>query len=252
MSHNQPEKPPRRVVRLHHPLAQEAGTLKLDREQLHYLRNVLRLKPGHRLLVFNGKGQQWQANVTQLDKKGGALKLGDAVAATAPSRLDLTLVQGISKGDRMDTSIQKAVELGVNRVIPVMTQWGDVRLKDERLEKKLRHWQQVAISACEQCGRADVPEVASPTSLDDYLREKTRPAIYLDPRAEQSLAETMPASGTALDILIGPEGGFSDSEIRSMQENHCQGVRLGSRVLRTETAGPAVIAALQALAGDFQ
>ena len=252
MSVEASKKASRRVVRLHHRQAQGPGALALDRDQAHYLRTVLRLKPGQSLLVFNGQGQQWQATLEQLDKKGGQLQLGDAVAATPPSRLNLTLVQGISKGDRMDTSIQKAVELGVNRIVPMMTQWSDVRLNNERLQKKQRHWQQVAISACEQCGRADVPEVTAAVSLDDYLRAKKHPGIYLDPRAARTLAEVAPAAGESLDILIGPEGGFSDAEIQAMQANQCQGVRLGARILRTETAGPAVIAALQALAGDFR
>ncbi len=243
--------PSRRRIRLYHPQARAAGPLTLDREQAHYLRNVLRLKPGQPLLVFDGQGQQWQAVVEELGKKDATLVLHKPLAATAPSRLDLTLVQAISKGDRMDTSIQKAVELGVNAIVPLVTEWGDVRLSGERLQKKHRHWQAVAVSACEQSGRADVPRVAAPVSLPAYLKHKTRAGIFLDPRADHTLASVAPQARQGLDILIGPEGGFSDSEIDSLNAAGCQGVHLGQRILRTETAGPAVIAGLQALVGDF-
>ncbi len=245
------EKKPRRHVRLYHPGATKAGLLPLNREQAHYLRAVLRMQAGDAVRVFDGTGHEWQARVEALGKKDGTLKVTAPLEPVPPSPLDLTLVQAVSKGDRMDTSIQKAVELGVRRIIPVFTQWGDVRLQGNRLLKKHRHWQHVAISACEQCGRADVPPVAMPMPLSEYLQQHTAHlGIFLDPRASTSLKSLVSRLPAPVHILIGPEGGFSDAEIATLRHHDLTGIRLGPRILRTETAGPAVIAALQAMAGD--
>ncbi len=241
-----------RTIRLYHPEASAPGPLGLNQDQAHYLRNVLRMTPGHSLQVFNGNGLQWQARVDTLSRKSGQITLLKPIAALPASCLDLTLVQAISKGDRMDFCIQKSVELGVNRICPVFSQRGDVKLRGERLEKKLRHWRQVAISACEQCGRSDLPCVEEPAPLSAYLEKNSHPGIFLDPRADDTLTSAAPLSRQTLDILVGPEGGFSMEEVAALKNNGCIGIRLGPRILRTETAGPAVIAALQALAGDFR
>ncbi|MCI4410129.1 MAG: 16S rRNA (uracil(1498)-N(3))-methyltransferase [Thiotrichales bacterium] len=229
-----------------------AGTsLALPDEARHYLVNVLRARDGFSISLFNGAGTLAQARL-QLGKKDASVCIESVVADTSmESPLHLTLAQGISRGERMDTSLQKATELGITAIQPLFTQYCEVKLEDqEKVAKRMAHWQQVIISACEQSGRSCVPTLHAPMSLNDWLA--TRPSgLVLHPYVTQRL-NTLEADLFAQpqSLLIGPEGGLSEAEVTQATAIGMIAVQLGKRILRTETAGPAVIAALQSLFGD--
>jgi 16S rRNA (uracil1498-N3)-methyltransferase len=165
--------------------------------------------------------------------------------------LRITLVQAVSKGDRMDLSLQKAAELGVYAVQPLFSERTEVRLGGDRMERRVDHWQRVLISACEQCGRARVPLVLEPVGLEEWLAvEDTQHCVVLEPTAERPLAAHV-LQGDELAVVVGPEGGFSERELKLFQLAGVQALSLGPRVLRTETAGPVALAVLQALHGDL-
>jgi 16S rRNA (uracil1498-N3)-methyltransferase len=178
------------------------------------------------------------------------LRIQDRTAARGESWLRITVVQALSRGERFDTTLQKCTELGVAAFQPLLTERTEVRMRAEKLPRRLAHWQSVVVSACEQSGRAIVPEVTQPLTLTEWL---ARPAsgmrLVLDPGSADSLASVEP--GNRVEIVIGPEGGFSDAEISQMQGAGVRGVALGPRVLRTETAGPAAVTVLQATSGDL-
>ncbi len=172
---------------------------------------------------------------------------------TGPTRTGsraLTLVQGVSRGERMDWTIQKAVELGVVAIVPVFTERGGVKLDGDRLARRLEHWRGVIVAACEQCGRNRLPSIAPPRRFAEWLPTLTGPACVLDPAADAGLGELGRPSPT-LSLIAGPEGGLTDAELAAARAAGGTAVRLGPRVLRTETAGIAALAALQALYGDL-
>ncbi|MDP2247377.1 MAG: 16S rRNA (uracil(1498)-N(3))-methyltransferase, partial [Nitrosomonadales bacterium] len=180
-------------------------------------------------------------------------KVKSAIANTCESPLDITLIQAISSGDRMDFTIQKAVELGVTAIQPISSQRSVVKLTGDRAEKRREHWQNVVISACEQSGRAIVPIVAAATSLPQWLSEShsAELRIILSPNATQSLHDLKKPTGK-IQILIGAEGGLTENEINLATTHHFMPVRLGNRILRTETAALTAIAAMQTHWGDFK
>ncbi|MEM8816223.1 MAG: 16S rRNA (uracil(1498)-N(3))-methyltransferase [Pseudomonadota bacterium] len=244
-----------------HELAPEQE-LELGAEAAQYLGRVLRLKPGERLRLFNGRDGEFDAELLTLGKNRLTLRLGrQRVAmssAATESPLRLRLVQGVSRGDRMDTVIQKATELGTRRISPVLTQFGMVRFDDKRASKRREHWQRVANSAAEQCGRIQPTAVDLPVRLNDWfgrerLREATR--LILDPSGKASLKDALrsdpPAAGASLCLLIGPEGGFSERELDDARVAGFKCVALGPRVLRTETAAIAAVTLAQSVCGDL-
>lgn len=217
----------------------------------HYLQRVLKLRVGDALVLFNGDGSDYAGEVAATGKERVDVALHARLPAVAESGLHLTLAQAVGKGDRMDYALQKATELGVTAVQPLFTKRTEVRLKGERLERRMGHWLGVLRSACEQCGRATVPDLLPARGLDEWQEADTSAwRLVLDPGSGRTLSELGPPPGP-VTILVGPEGGFEDSELRQLKLAACQAVRLGPRVLRTETAGPAVLAALQTLWGDF-
>lgn len=223
----------------------------LDERSGHYVQRVLRLRAGDALVLFNGDGWDYAAELLDNRRDRVALHVNARLPAVAPPRLQLMLVQAVGKGDRMDTSLQKATELGVGAVQPLFTERTEVRLAGARLDKRMAHWRGVLTAACEQSGRATVPELHAPLGLDDWLA--TEPAgdrWVMAPGAERPLAQAQPGGGR-LELVVGPEGGFSEAELQRMRRAGCEPVSLGARVLRTETAGPAALAVLQALWGDF-
>lgn len=236
--------------RLYVPLQLAAGTeLELPAEAANHLR-VLRLQPGQALTLFDGSGGEYPAELLALDRKRAQVRLGEHHAREAESPLVITLLQGVSKGERMDFTIQKAVELGVAAIRPVFTERSVVQLRGERLTKRIDHWQAVAAAACEQCGRNRVPPVLPALPLPQVLAATTaEQGIVLDPTGSQRLTDLPPAGSFAL--LIGPEGGLTDAEITAASAAGYSRLRLGPRILRTETAGLAMLAALQALRGDL-
>lgn len=211
---------------------------------------VLRLREGAQLTIFDGKGQQASATLIAVERKRVVAKLGEVESGRGESPLQVHLGQAISKGDRMDYAIQKAVELGVAAITPLYVEFGDVRLKGDREAKKLAHWQGVAASACEQCGRATVPTVFPPSSLAEWLKQRAEGLrLVLHPATDNSWQQSESVETVAL--LIGPEGGLSDNEVESAKSHQFQPLTLGPRILRTETAPVVALSLLQHHFGDL-
>lgn len=225
-------------------------TIELDEAGSHYLNKVLRMQTGREVRVFNGAGGEFAANILCVTKKSVSLTLGEFCAENRQSPLNLELAIGISRGERMDWVLQKATELGVTRITPLLTARIEVRLSGERLEKKMAHWQQILISACEQSQRNILPELCEPQGLEQWLSQVDAELRFvLHHRDHQGLpAEQHPAS---LALLIGPEGGLSEAEIDQALATQFAPLTLGPRVLRTETAPIAAISLVQYLWGDF-
>ena len=222
-----------------------------DNAAIHAVR-ALRLQAGDKAILFNGDGNDYLAELVFVRKTTVGVKVISSKAANNESPLKITLLQGISSGDRMDFTIQKAVEMGVSAIQPISTQRSDVKLSVERAEKRLDHWNNIMISACEQSGRAVIPEIATPVSLAQWLSKRAAfdLGITLTPQASQSLRSLEKPAGS-ICILIGAEGGLTDDEINLANLQGFKAVTLGKRILRTETAPLAAIAALQTLWGDF-
>lgn len=224
--------------------------IELDKAASHHLTRVLRLKNNATITLFNGNGHEFISTIIIAGKKVSALPQ-EQILSDRESKLDITLLQGISKGDRMDICIQKAVELGVNRIIPVICQRTVVNLKAERADKKHRHWQGIIISACEQSGRNILPELCSTVHLEAALNTLSNDLnLTLNPTSTNSLRDFKP-DFNKVNLLIGPEGGLTQDEIALSIRNNFNTARLGKRILRTETAAIATISALQTLWGDF-
>lgn len=223
----------------------------LDDKAARHVTRVLRLKAGDAITLFNGRGCEFRAELTRSERSETRVRVKAPSEVSRESPLAVTLLQGISRGERMDYALQKAVELGVSRIIPVAAARSVVRLEGSRAEKRLRHWTEVVRSACEQSGRTQVPEVETVQSLSDGLASvHGATGLLLAPAAEKSL-NALPRPAGALCLLVGPEGGLSDDEIARARGTGFQAVHLGPRVLRTETAGIAALAVIQALWGDM-
>lgn len=211
---------------------------------------VLRLKAGNQIRLFNGRGTEYLCTLEQVSKRESSVLSDQALSVDNESPLTITLLQGISRGERMDYALQKAVELGVTRVIPVITERCNVQLSNGRADKRLQHWQGVMTSACEQSGRSVLPDLADVTEFKDVLDQVEVPCrLVLDPTAEEGFKTLAQQDDIAL--LIGPEGGLSDQEIQDAQQAGYTPVRFGPRILRTETASAAALAVIQAMWGDL-
>jgi 16S rRNA (uracil1498-N3)-methyltransferase len=217
---------------------------------------VLRLRQGDALVLFNGSGGEYAARIAAVERQRVSVDVLEWRALECEAPLQITLVQALQAGEKMDLTVQKAVELGVSRIVPFFSQRGVVRLEGERAVRRVEHWRGVAVAACEQCGRNRVPEVASLVGLSRWLGQPDAPVglrLILVPGAAQTLADLpVPAVGGAVELLIGAEGGLTEDEIQSAVQAGFVPIRLGPRVLRTETAGLAAIAAIQCLWGDFR
>jgi 16S rRNA (uracil1498-N3)-methyltransferase len=241
-------------TRIHVPDALAPGaSVALPPAAAHHLSRVLRAAVGDDVVVFND-GAEFAAAITRIDKTGVVVKVasGDAVDRETPLRC--VLAQAISSGERMDLTLQKAVELGIAGVQPLFSERSIVRLDAERTAKRVAHWRQVVVAACEQCGRNIIPELAAPVPLVDWLGALPAPAagelrMLLSPHAGTRLVD-LPRP-TAVTLLAGPEGGFSEVETALAQQRGFVALRLGPRVLRTETAALAALAAINTLWGDF-
>lgn len=240
-----------RVSRIHtvQPL-EPGGRIVLEGPAAHYLGRVLRVAAGHRLTLFNGDGYDYAAEVERVSRGGVELTVNARLPGLAESPLSVTVVQGVSRGERMDQTLQKCTELGVAAFLPVFCERSEVRLSGDKLARRLQHWQAVVIAACEQSGRCRVPQVLPPRSLADWLAASSRGnRIALTPAAERPLARI--ETGRQLELAVGPEGGFSDPERAALRNAGVVAVSLGPRVLRTETAAPAAVAILQYRDGDL-
>ena len=211
---------------------------------------VLRLKPGANIRLFNGGGMEYEAELTLVEKRHSRVRLGNAIETQKESPLGITLLQGVSRGERMDFAIQKAVELGVKKIVPVITERCNVQLNGDRADKRFHHWRGVIISACEQSGRSFLPELTPVQTLADALSDyQDELNLVLDPLAETRFTEL--SKPQSLTMLIGPEGGLADSEVAMAKDTDYQAVQFGPRILRTETAAVAALAVSQTLWGDL-
>ncbi len=242
-----------RSIRAYLPVSlHKNAEIELDPRNIHHFHTVLRLKQNDQVIIFNGKEQlEAKATITLLNKKNGSLLINEVISVTSESPLHTCLWQAVSRSDRMDFAIQKSVELGVTQIQPVTTERSPFRLKGAKLEKKMKHWQGIIVSACEQSGRTILPMLHPPTLLDELLsnRSSTNLGILLDPQSSNCL-QTIEAQGNTIDILIGPEGGFTTEELSAANAAGFIGYQLGPRILRTETAAICIITFLQTKFGD--
>jgi len=243
-----------------------SARVELSAEAAHHAVRVLRLGTGALLEVFDGAGRRAAAIVLSTDRGRCTVEI-DAVivSSVAMSGLQITLLQGIAAADRMDWIIEKSIELGVARVVPMMTQRSAVKLDPERAKKRHLHWQRIAVAACMQCGQDELPTIHAPLPARSAFADGASDPgqrLILDPLAQDSLVQTVRSlltndqandqTGSGRWVLaIGPESGFDPDEIEAAKRVGFKPVRIGPRILRTETAGPAAIAALQTLCGDF-
>jgi len=242
-----------RITRLYHPEKLRCGeTIHLEANSSNHLIRVLRTRKDTAIVLFNGDGFDYTCRTLDESPKKTLVAIESKTEVKSESNLKITLLQGISRQDRMETTIQKSVELGVSRIIPVLCQRSNTKLPQDKQLKKISHWQNVAISACEQSGRSSIPEITDIVSLKNIIPFLQQDAyrIILNPEAKKSLKEVA-FCHQAIEIFIGPEGGLNNDEISFLAENNFQNICFGPRILRTETAGPAVISALQMLWGDF-
>ena len=242
-----------RITRLFYSQALECGaTVRLDANASSHLIRVLRTRRDTYITLFNGDGFDYRCKTLDDNPKKTSILIESKSRNNKESNLHITLIQGLSRQDRMEATIQKSVELGVNRIIPVSCQRTNSRLAKDKRQKKLEHWRKVAISACEQSGRSLIPEVTAITSLLDISRLLNAEAqkLNLAPQADTSLKE-LNNTQQIIELFIGPEGGLNNDESNFLKQNNFTDIRFGPRILRTETAGPAVISALQMLWGDF-
>ena len=241
-----------RIHRIYTEQALGPGQIVVLPEELnHYLSRVLRVTEGQPVVAFNGDGSDYAADVCRLDRGMLALRLNSRLPARSESPLRITLVQAVSRGERMDLTLQKATELGVFAVRPIFSARTEVRLEADKLERRMGHWRKVLISSCEQSGRATIPELLPAVSLTEWAHlETSAPRIVLAPDANRSLA-AIQTDGN-VELAVGPEGGFDEREMEILGHHGVVPVHIGPRILRTETAGPAAIAILQSIAGDLR
>lgn len=242
-----------RIIRIYTGQALEAGReVELEAGPSRHLVRVLRQKTGNQLAVFNGDGCEYFGTITATGPGDRcAIAIENRVEVDVESTLATTLVQAVARGDRMDWCIQKACELGVTAIQPVFTKRTEVRLEGKRAEKRQRHWQQVAVAACEQSGRVRVPTVEDPVALTELDWPSGR-RVHLDPLAGTTLGRMEAPGDDGMVLVVGPEGGLTEEETDWLVRQGSTPLRLGPRVLRTETAGPAAIAALQTVFGDWR
>lgn len=230
---------------------QVGATLSLNEPQSHYLSKVLRMEAGRELQVFNGDGKEYCATIGKVDKRAVDIEVRSGADANRESPLETHLAVGISRGERMDWVLQKATELGATRITPLFTERTEVRLQGERLEKKMQHWRQITLSACEQCQRNIPPQLLPAQDISSFLLQTDRGLkLVLHHRSEQTLRQL--ATPSSVTLLVGPEGGLSEREIESaIHHSGYAPLTLGPRVLRTETAPVAALVAVQMLWGDL-
>ncbi len=234
------------------PLAVRTRT-RLDERAAHHVSRVLRLRAGAALRLFNGDGREYGARIVTAVRREVEIETLDAITPAPPGKPRFTLIQGVAKGDRMDHALQKAVELGAYRLIPALTEHSVVKLDRARLARRMDHWRGILIGASEQCGRCQLPELDRVADLNAVLTRLSDGSLklVLDHCAESTLSDLSRPSDEVV-ILAGPEGGLSAGELDLARDRGFIPVRLGPRILRTETAPLAALAAMQALWGDFR
>lgn len=240
-----------RVSRLYvaMPLAVQE-TIELDEDCAHYVRTVLRLKKAYLVVLFNGLGGEYQAEIIEVSRKQVLVKILSFVERDVESPLQVLLGLGVSRGERMDFAVQKSVELGVAQITPLITDHCVVQLKGDKESNKIRHWQKISQHASEQSGRTVMPLIDNVELLADWVERQSGLKVFLDPFAAQTLQDLKPEDNK-VTLLAGPEGGFSEQERDIAKQAGFIPVRLGPRILRTETAALSALTAVQVLWGDL-
>lgn len=242
-----------RTIRIHVDTGLVAGTeIALPAQAATHVARVLRLRTGDRVSLFNGDGNDYAAELVAVGPRETRARILQSRANGSESPLRIVLAQALARGEKMDWIVQKATELGVAEIVPLVTARSEVKLDESRASKRLEHWRAVAISACEQSGRARVPMIAGVRPLRAWLETLDGSAARLALLPEGNITpRALGAPGQAITLAVGPEGGFDEADVSSLRNAGFGGLALGPRVLRTETAGVAAIAALQALYGDW-
>lgn len=227
------------------------GRIELDDDATHYVRSVLRLKQDQNIVLFNGQGGEYVGRFSEVSRKHVRVEIETYSQRDVESPLQVNLGMGISRGDRMDWAVQKAVELGVAKLTPLLTERCVTKLTDDKKQQRLQHWQHIVQHAAEQSGRTRLPEMSDIIDISEWLSQQQGLRIFLDPYAEHSLADLQPEN-LRVTLLSGPEGGFSESERQLAKAVGFIPVRMGARILRTETAVLSALTAVQTLWGDFR
>ncbi len=242
-----------RIPRIYQDLELQTGEeIQLADDTHHHLHNVLRLRKGQKINLFNGQGGYYIGEIISIDKHETIAIVKEHIAEERESPLTITLVQGISRGQRMDYTLQKSVELGVSEIIPVITRYSGVSLDEKQRQKRMEHWRGIIISACEQCGRNRIPELHTITTLEQWLDQKS-PGLKLILHPDSAATfDQLNLQPEKIYLVAGPEGGFSEEEITQARENDCKAIKLGPRILRTETAALTALTACQVIWGDLK
>jgi 16S rRNA (uracil1498-N3)-methyltransferase len=242
-----------RIYRIYQPIELICGTaVELDAKASHHIASVMRAKVGEYLTLFNGRGGEYRSVIEKIHKRNIICQIEEFNSNEVESPLELYLAQGISRGEKMDYVIQKAVELGVKKIIPLLTERCTIKLDEDRSAKRFQHWQSIIISACEQSGRNYLPELLPPMTLENsFYSIQADHRFVLAPTVSGKLKETGIQSTQRVIVLIGPEGGLSEREISQACQQGFLPLNLGPRILRTETAAVAAITALQCIFGDM-
>jgi 16S rRNA (uracil1498-N3)-methyltransferase len=241
-----------RVSRLYVAAALNVGSqISLDDDAAHYVRSVLRLKQDQQIILFNGEGGEFSGRFSEVSRKSVRVAIDAFIDRDVESPLKVILGMGISRGDRMDWAVQKAVELGVNHLTPLTTERCVIKFNDDKKQQRHQHWQHIIQHAAEQSGRTRSPLLGEISPLSDWVNQQQGLKVFLDPYAEHCLADLQPEN-QQLTLLSGPEGGFSDQEREIAKAAGFVPVRMGARILRTETAVLAALSAVQSLWGDFR
>ncbi len=241
-----------RIPRIYLPLKLDIQqTIELNEHAFQHTVKVLRMKLNAQLIVFDGKGNEYFATLQQINKKNAFIQIERNIENNSESPLHIHLGLGISKGERMDFAIQKSVELGVNEITPLFTEYCVVNLDQKRIQKRLQHWQGIIISACEQSGRNVLPKLNSPIMLNKWTESIIDTCLVFDPQSTISLKQIEPKNNL-INLIIGPEGGLSTKEILQLStKTNFHSLKFGPRILRTETAALSAITAIQVLWGDL-
>jgi 16S rRNA (uracil1498-N3)-methyltransferase len=240
------------IPRIFHPDTLITDTqVALTQDAANHIANVLRLKGGHPVVLFNGDGNEYSAHLDSVKKREVIVFVDAKLSLSVESPLQIHLGQGVSKGDRMDLVIQKSVELGVHEITPIITERCVVKLSPERWLKKQTQWEKIIISACEQSGRNEIPKLHPATSIQEWVKQSTKQLrLTLAPKSEQRINQ-LHYQNQGFRLLIGPEGGLSEKEMYYVEESGYQSVSMGPRILRTETAALTSLSILQSHFGDI-
>ena len=241
-----------RKHRFYHPGPLELGkSYLLDEANNHQIIKVLRLKPEQEIWLFNNANTEFKANIQRVNNNVVTVVVNDQIPNNKESNCQIYLVQAIAKGQKMDYIIQKSVELGVSAIIPLISERTIVNIAAEKIPSRIEHWQKIIIGACCQCGRSILPTIQSPIDFKEWIiKNQNVTQIILDPSSNNSITNV--SAQNQINLLVGPEGGFSQEELAWAKQRNCLGISLGPRILRTETASIVVISALQTQFGDLK